>query len=465
MASQDEHRDRVREHTSGTPDPGLDNQPRVSRRNFVQWGGAAAAAGAAGALPSAVAGQEATPDIDDVAEKAVSASDSSADIAPWAKKPEPGPALPPDVPPWMTQWGPYPSEYGHRSSFEDDVVRDTSKTSSRAPLADLHGTMTPNSLFFERHHAGIPDIDPKEHRLMVHGMVKNPTIFTMEDIKRFPATSVTHFLECSGNSGSEWTEETIAETVQKGFGLVSQAEWTGVPLKTILNEVGVEPDASWVLAEGADAAGMDRSIPIEKMMDDALLAYAMNGEALRPAHGYPVRLFLPGWEGNSNIKWLRRLKVGDGPWETREETSKYTDLMPDGTARQFTFVMEAKSVITNPSGGHKLEDKGFHEISGLAWSGRGKITRVEVSLDGGSTWEDAELQDPVLPIALTRFRLPWEWDGKAARLQSRATDETGYIQPTMQQLVEVRGTKSTYHMNGIKSWAVAENGEVTSAWG
>jgi sulfane dehydrogenase subunit SoxC len=336
---------------------------------------------------------------------------------------------------------------------------------SFTPLQDLHGTMTPNSLFFERHHAGIPDIDPAEHRLMVHGMVDYPTIFTMDDIKRFPSTSVIHFLECSGNSLYEWTEEGMADDVQVGFGLVSQTEWTGVPLKTILNEVGAHADATWLLAEGADAAGMDRSIPMEKALDDAILAYAMNGEALRPASGYPLRLVLPGWEGNANIKWLRRIEIGDAPWETREETSKYTDLMPDGTARQFTFVMDAKSVITYPSGGQTLSDKGFHEITGLAWSGRGKITRVEVSADGGETWEDARLQEPVLSMALTRFRLPWQWDGQPARLQSRATDETGYVQPTIQQLIDVRGTKSVYHMNGIKTWAVDENGEVTSAWG
>lgn len=376
-----------------------------------------------------------------------------------------GPAVPPDVPPWMTQWGPLPSEYGERSAYEDGVVRLPSKTSSRTPLQDLHGTMTPNSMFFERHHAGIPEIDPAQHRLMVHGMVERPTIFTMDDIKRFPAKSVIHFHECSGNSGSEWREETIAETAQAGFGLVSQTEWTGVTLKTVLNEVGIDPEATWLLAEVADAAGMTRSIPIEKAMDDALLAYAMSGEALRPASGYPLRLVLPGWEGNSNIKWLRRIKAGSGPWETREETSKYTDLMPDGTARQFTFVMEAKSVITSPSGGQRIDGAGFHEVSGIAWSGNGRITRVDVSTDGGETWEEATLQDPVLPVALTRFRLTWNWDGKPARLQSRAVDETGYVQPTMEQLIEVRGENSTYHMNGIKTWAVSETGEVTSAFG
>lgn len=390
-------------------------------------------------------------------------------LAPWTGEPVTGSGAPPNIPPWMQYWGPLPSPYGERSRYEEHVVRvnnaEVNPAWSFTPLQHLHGTMTPNSLFFERHHAGIPDIDPAEHFLMVHGMVDYPTIFTMDDIKRFPSISVIHFLECSGNSLYEWTDEGKADDVQVGFGLVSQTEWTGVPLKTVLKEVGASADATWVLAEGADAAGMDRSIPMEKALDDALLAYAMNGEALRPAHGYLLRLVLPGWEGNANIKWLRRLEIGDGPWETREETSKYTDLMPDGTARQFTYVMDAKSVITYPSGGQKLKGQGFHEISGLAWSGRGKITRVEVSTDGGETWEDAELQEPVRSMALTRFRLPWQWDGQAARLQSRATDETGYVQPTIQQLIEVRGTNSVYHMNGIKTWAVDENGEVTSAWG
>jgi sulfane dehydrogenase subunit SoxC len=369
----------------------------------------------------------------------------------------------------MQQWGPLPSEYGERSLYEARVVRvpndDVDPAWSFTPLQDLHGTMTPNSLFFERHHAGIPEIDPSVHRLMVNGMVERPLIFTMDDIKRFPSSSVIHFLECSGNSLYEWTEDGMADDVQVGFGLVSQTEWTGVPLRTLLNEVGVDPEASWILAEGADAAGMTRSIPIEKALDDALLAYSMNGEALRPSAGYPLRLFLPGWEGNMNIKWLRRIEVGDGPWQTREETSKYTDLMPDGTARQFTFVMEAKSVITSPSGGQQLPGQGFIEISGLAWSGRGRITKVDVSTDDGATWNEAELQDPVLPVALTRFRFPWDWDGQSARLQSRAVDETGYVQPTIQQLIEVRGTDSIYHMNGIKTWAVDEIGKVTSAYG
>jgi sulfane dehydrogenase subunit SoxC len=436
------------EGTNGPPQR-LPGDAAISRRALFQLGGAVGGAAAVAAVVPSGFG-------------AVSAQSDTA--TPAATPAADGSALPPDIPPWMQAWGPLPSEYGERSPFESGVVRLPSATSSRTPLQDLHGTMTPNSLFFERHHAGIPEIDPALHRLIVHGMVERPIIYTMDDIKRFPATSVIHFHECSGNSGSEWREESIAPTAQAGFGLVSQTEWTGVPLTTILAEAGVDPNATWLLAEGADAAGMTRSIPIEKAMDDALVAYAMNGEALRPSAGYPVRLVLPGYEGNANIKWLRRIEAGDAPWMTREETSKYTDLMPDGTARQFTFVMEAKSVITTPSGGQTVAAPGFWEISGIAWSGRGRITGVDVSTDGGATWAAATLQEPVLSKALTRFRFPWTWDGKPARLQSRAVDETGYVQPTIPQLVEIRGTNSTYHMNGIKTWAVAESGEVTSAF-
>jgi sulfane dehydrogenase subunit SoxC len=253
----------------------------------------------------------------------------------------------------------------------------------------------------------------------------------------------------------------MGKTVQQTHGWTSCAEWTGVPVATILREVGIQPGGTWLYAEGADAAGLNRSIPTAKAMADGLLAYAANGEALRPSQGFPLRLLLPGYEGNTNIKWLRRLKVGREPWQTRWETEHYTDLMPDGTARQFTFVMEAKSVITFPSGGQTLPGPGFVEITGLAWSGRGTIATVEVSTDGGTSWAAATLQEPVLPIAWTRFRFPWRWDGKPARLLSRAIDETGYVQPTLEQLVAVRGTNSFYHYNGIKTWAVDAAGEVT----
>ncbi|HEU5431261.1 MAG TPA: sulfite dehydrogenase [Thermomicrobiales bacterium] len=371
--------------------------------------------------------------------------------------------LPPNVPAWMRVPGAPSSPYGERAPSQQDVVRlAPAPDVSFSPIADLHGTQTPNALWYEVHYGGIPAIDPAEHRLMVHGLVDRPTLFTMDDLKRFPAVSVVHFLECAGNSNSEWNDATIGKTAQESHGLTSCGEWTGVPLATVLREVGLQPGGTWLLAEGADAAGHDRSIPAAKAMADGLLAYAVNGEALRPSQGFPLRLLLPGFEGNTNVKWLRRIEAGREPWQTRQETSHYTDLMPDGTARQFTFVMEAKSVITAPSGGQRLAGPGFVEVSGLAWSGRDRITMVEVSTDGGATWQAATLQEPVLPLAWTRFRFPWIWDGKPARLQSRAIDETGYVQPTRDQLIAVRGTHSFYHFNGVKTWAVAANGEVSN---
>src|SRR2546430_6788362 len=358
-------------------------------------------------------------------------------------------------------------EYGQPSPHESDVVRrPTGLTPTQysswsfTPLQDLHGIVTPNGLFFERHHGGVPDIARDQHRLAVHGLVRQPLLFSMDDLVRFPSVSRFHFLECSGNGSAEWAAPT-GKTVQLTHGLLSCCEWTGVPLATVLEEAGIRPEAKWLLAEGADAASMTRSIPIEKALDDALLAYAQNGERLRPEQGYPVRLLLPGFEGNMNVKWLRRLKLGDRPFHSREETSKYTDLMADGTAREFSFVMEAKSVITHPSGGQRI-DRGFCEISGLAWSGRGRITRVDVSTDGGRSWRQAALQEPVIPKCLSRFRAAWSWDGAPAMLQSRAVDETGYVQPSRQELIAVRGMNSYYHNNSIQSWLLAGSGEVSN---
>jgi sulfane dehydrogenase subunit SoxC len=372
---------------------------------------------------------------------------------------------PPAVPAWMRTPGAPSSPYGERAPTAESVLRlAPNPVVSFSPLADLHGTLTPNALFYEIHFGGIPAIDPSEHRLLVHGLVEQPTLFTMEDLKRFPSVSVIHFLECAGNSFSEWTEASMSPTVQLSHGWTSSAEWTGVPLATVLREVGLKPGGGWLLAEGADAAGLNRSIPTAKAMADGVLVYAANGEDLQPSQGFPLRLLLPGFEGNMNVKWLRRLKIGAEPWHTRWDTPYYSDLMPDGTAREFTFVMEAKSVITAPSGGQRLAEPGFQEITGLAWSGRGRIARVDVSVDGGQTWMAATLQEPVRSIAWTRFRLPWQWDGQATRLQSRAIDETGYVQPTIAQLVEARGVNSFYHNNAIKTWAIAADGEVTNVY-
>ena len=356
--------------------------------------------------------------------------------------------------------------YGDRSPYEKAVRwrRDTKTPetgSSFTPLQDSVGTLTPSSLHYERHHAGIPLIDPAQHRLIIHGMVDRPLSLSVAEIKRLPSVTRIMVLECGGNSGSEWAA-TTGPDVQRSFGLASCSEWTGVPLSLLLKEVGVQPGASWVIAEGADACRMERSVPLAKAMDDALIAYGQNGEALRPAQGYPMRLLLPGWEGNTNVKWLHSLKLTDQAYMARDETAKYSDLMPDGKARIFTYRMEAKSVITFPSGGQKLPGAGLYELTGLAWSGSGRIERVEVTTDGGKTWVDAKLHEPRLPIAFTRFRLPWRFDGREAVIASCATDETGYVQPSREALIAVRGTNSGYHFNGMKFWKVHADGTVTN---
>ncbi|MDE0123119.1 MAG: sulfite dehydrogenase [Bryobacterales bacterium] len=357
--------------------------------------------------------------------------------------------------------------YGERSPHETVArgVRDSQTpeaASSRTPLDETYGIITPSALHFERHHAGVPDIDPTAHKLLIHGLVERPMMFTLSDLKRMPSVSRVHFVECSGNSGGEWSAKG-APTVRLSHGLASCSEWTGVPLRVLLDEVGVKPEAKWLLAEGDDACRMQRSVMIEKALDDAIVAYGQNGEALRPEQGYPVRLVLPGWEGNTNVKWLRRIKLTEGPQFTKDETSKYTELMEDGEAWIFTFEMDAKSVITAPSGGHAIGGPGYHEVTGLAWSGRGKITSVEVSTDGGANWSEASLQQPVYSRAFTRFRLPWNWDGSECVLLSRCRDDTGYVQPTRQELIAQRGRYSAYHCNRIKGWRIAADGSVSNA--
>ncbi len=379
--------------------------------------------------------------------------------------------LPPNVPEWQTMLGaPILAEpYGGPSKYEANVRRRESPGLTRtpqssvafAPLQNLFGIITPSGLHFERHHSGIPAIDPHQHRLLVHGLVGNPRIFTMDDITRFPSVSRIHFIECGANSGMEWGNVAVP-TVQYTHGMLSCSEWTGVPLALLLDECGIDRKrAKFVLAEGADAAALTRTIPLD-MAADILVVYGQNGEALRPEQGFPLRLLVPGVQGVSSVKWLRRLKVGDTPWNTREESLHYVDLLPGGIHRQYTWIQEAKSVITSPSGGQVILDRGYHEITGLAWSGRGRVRRVDVSTDGGRNWQTARLQDPVLSRALTRFRLDWSWDGSAAMLQSRVIDETGYVQPTYRQLRAVRGTRSIYHNNAIQTWAVDVSGEVSN---
>ena len=371
------------------------------------------------------------------------------------------------VEPWMRELGSPFVGYGQPSRFEAKVVRTftslpgtTGTGSSRTPLHRLNGTITPNGLHFERHHSGIPDIDPAAHRLLIHGLVKRPLVFTMEALARYPMETRTGFIECGGNGAALYQKEPVQADLQALHGLVSCAEWTGVRLAVLLDEAGADPSAQWLLAEGADAASMSRSIPMVKAMDDAMIALYQNGERLRPSNGYPLRLLLPGYEGNMNVKWLRRIKVTAQPTMTKDETSKYTILLPSGKALQFVFPIETKSVITNPSPGMALQGPGLYEISGLAWSGYGKIAQVEVSADGGASWAPAALQEPVLASALTRFRLPWRWRGGPAILQSRATDSLGHVQPTRAALIAERGAKTIYHFNGITSWGIDEDGAV-----
>ena len=351
--------------------------------------------------------------------------------------------------------GPPPSSLGTRSPFEQPRLL-PSDTSSRTPLQLLMGIITPSDLHFQRHHGGVPTIDPDRYELLIHGMVERPTIFTLRDLRRFPALSRICFLECSGNFRTGKT----TMTAQEICGLTSQAEWTGVLLSTLFREVGVHPSATWFLAEGSDAAVMTRSIPIHKGWEDAMIAYGQNGEALRPEQGYPARLLLPGWEGNTNVKWIRRIEVSDGPFMTREETSRYTYPIGGGKIRQFSFEMNARSIITFPSYPQQI-DRGWVEIRGLAWSGRGKIVRVEVSTDAGKHWALATVHGPVLDKAHTRFTYLWHWDGRETEIMSRAVDDTGYVQPTLRELALARGGHTDgYHLNPITAWHVRRDGQI-----
>jgi sulfane dehydrogenase subunit SoxC len=362
--------------------------------------------------------------------------------------------------------------YGGPAKYESKVMRTlirsqpgtTGSGASRTPLEMLEGTITPSGLHFERHHSGVPDIDPEQHRLLVHGMVKRPLIFTMDALMRYPMRSRIHFMECSGNSQLMYGATPPALHAGELHGLVSCSEWTGVPLRLLLEEAGADPAASWLLAEGADAAAMSRSVPMAKAMDDALIALFQNGERLRPENGYPVRLFLPGYEGNMSVKWLRRIKVTATPTMTKDETSRYTDLQADGKSLMFTYPMGVKSVILRPSPGLTMPAPGLYEVSGIAWSGSGTIAKVEVSVDGGQTWAEATLSTPVLPRTLTRFRIPWKWNGGPAIVKSRATDSMGEMQPTRDKLVAEHGTNVVFHYNAIQAWSIAGNGEVTNVY-
>ena len=374
------------------------------------------------------------------------------------------------VSPWTRSLGApvVTSGYGMPSKHEANVQRRQSPgltpqpqaSISFTPLQNLFGIITPSGVHFERHHSGMPEVDPEQHRVMIHGLVKRPLMLTMDDVMRFPSVSRIHFIECGANGGMEWGNVAVP-TVQYTHGMIACSEFTGVLLSTLLEEAGVDrAKGKFVLAEGADGSALTRTIPMEFALNDVIVVYGQNGEMLRPENGYPLRLLVPGVQGVSSVKWLRRLEVGDKPWNTREESLHYIDLLPNGLHRQYSGVQEVKSVITMPSGGQKLVGRGYYEITGLAWSGRGKVKRVDVSVDGGRNWQTARLQEPVLTKALTRFRLDWNWDGAPALLQSRAIDETGHVQPSIQQLRAVRGVRSIYHNNAVQTWRVQADGEV-----
>ncbi len=361
--------------------------------------------------------------------------------------------------------------YGMPSPYEHNVIRRTHKLLSSGdmyasvamcPIQDINGIITPNGLFFNRAHAGVAKVDPNKHRLIIDGLVDTPMVFSVDDLKKLPSESRIHFIECPANGSAEWRAPQF-DTIQFMKGMMSCAEWTGVRLKTVLDIVGLKPNAKWMLAEGVDDSHMGRTIPVEKALDDAMLVWAQNGEALRAEQGYPLRLLLPGWEGNLNVKWLGRLKFGDKPWHAKEETSKYTMLLPDGRAVQYFWPLEVNSVITSPCPDKPwthLKKGDLVEIEGLAWSGQGTIRGVDISFDGGKNWVKANLKGLVLPKAWTRFSYIYKWDGKPILLSSRAYDDSGNVQPTISQEIAKMGVETIYHRNAIVTWEVKANGEV-----
>ena len=402
----------------------------LSRRNFV-----AASASLAGSM---VAGRAAAESLADVPTREVGADlgghSERSKYVKIARIPEAGP--------------------GQRNVDPGDAIN------SKAPLDKLFGSITPSDLHYERSHSGAPDIDPAKHRLLVHGMVRKPLVFSVEDLKAMPSISRVVFIECTGNGWENWKNADPNLTVQNTHGLVSTNEWTGVPLKFLIELVGKDRDSTWMLAEGGDAAGVDRSIPLtDEILEEAFVAYGQNGEPIRPAHGFPMRLIMPGLEGNLNIKWLRRLKFGDQPWMTRWETARYTQLRANGKATQFQLRMDVNSVITSPSGMMAIKP-GYQRITGLAWSGHGKIAKVEISTDGAKSWKEAELNLPVLPKAQTRFQMDWTWDGRPTRIVSRSIDDRGNVQPDRNSFIAAAGTNALFHYNAQQTWSLDEAGRV-----
>jgi sulfane dehydrogenase subunit SoxC len=347
---------------------------------------------------------------------------------------------------------------------------------SLTPIQDLRGAITPAPLHYFLSHGYIPpDIDPAEHRLLVHGMVDRPKVFTMEDIYRLPSVTHAHFLECNGNGYMNAMRKSPDATAQNTHGLTSCSIWTGVRASTIMELVGAQKSGTWIVAEGAEGAHHSKSIPMWKVMDDAILVYAQNGEPVRPEQGFPLRFLAPGFEAINSIKYLRRIKVVDSPYFQQRETTGYQTVITegdynDGKARWFQFELGPKSVIARPSGGMRMGNPGYYEVTGLAWSGAAAIRRAEISTDNGKTWKDAELQGPVVPKAHTRFVFPWTWDGQETVLLSRSTDERGQVQPSLAEIGKLWGVSETYlqthqvgHTNAIQPWRVKADGRVYNA--
>jgi len=379
--------------------------------------------------------------------------------------------------PWSLEFGDPMPPYQVPSKFEAKVARTLSNpdheprnSHARTPHHRLDGMTTPNGLHFTINHGGVPDIDPDKHRLVIHGMVKQPLEFTLETLSRYPMTSRVTFLECGGNSAPMFSPVPMQETVQALHGLVSCAEWTGVRLSTLLEETGIDPAAKWLIAEGADSPHLSRSVPVKKALDDALIALYQNGERLMPGNGYPMRLLLPGYQGNMNVKFLRRIKAVNQPAYSYFETKNYSQILPGGKTWRFHFVMEVKSFITHPSFGQSIKGPGLYAISGVAYSGTGRISKVMVSADGGKSWGEAALQGPIHEKAFTRFVMPWRWDGQPAVLLSRAYDDGGNVQPLRAEFVAMRGEAvnpvttplafPNQHYNSTTSWAVDGKGEI-----
>jgi len=377
-------------------------------------------------------------------------------------------------PGWMKTPGDSDTHYGQPSAHEHAIQRQLANAAPEAalfsvwhtPIENQRGIITPSGLHFGVHHNGLPDIDPQKHQLMIHGLVDRALKFDLENLMRYPMVSNIHFLECAGNTAPNAVSLTpLNQSAQELSGQVSGSEWSGIPLKHLLQEAGLKPKAKWAIVEGADGGSHARSIPVSKLLDDAIIALYQNGERIRPSQGYPMRLFVPGWEGNTNVKWLHRIELSDKPAYTKDESGLYSDILDDGRIQRFSFHMEVKSLITHPSGRQVLpEKKGYYEISGLAWSGRGKIKQVEVSADGGKSWATAHLDGPVLSKSLTRFTIPWKWDGRQSTLLSRATDELGHAQPTRGQWRDRYASHAFNHYNAIQAWRISHDGMVENSY-